>query len=143
MYYEQQNVFLSGLLKRVETKKTSGHSRKEHPAVSSHGKRIGRPPAEISRFTFKYCIRDKRGIDVGVCRKAFCYVHGFGEKRLLVLRKKIEDSGGLEPDKRGKHGKHYSVGDVKELVREHIRSFPARHSHYSHQDNAGKSLLLS
>jgi len=48
MYYEQQNIFLSGLLKRVETKKTSGHSRKEHPAVSPHGKRIGRPPAEIS-----------------------------------------------------------------------------------------------
>lgn len=63
-----------------------------------------------------------------------------------VLRKKIEDSGGLEPDKRRKNGKHYSVGeDVKELVREHIRSFPARHSHYSCQDNAGKvtSLLSS
>ena len=88
-------------------------------------------------------IRDERGIDVGVCR-AFCYmyVHGFGEKRLLVLCKKIEDSGGLEPDKRGKHEKHYSVGeDVKELVREHIRSFPARHSHYSRQDNAEKVYL--
>ena len=48
----------------------------------------------------------------------------------------------MEPDRRGKHGKQYSVGEnIKDLVREHIRSFPARHSHYSRQDNAGRVYL--
>ena len=66
---------------------------------------------------------------------------GFGPKTLLVLRKKIECSGKLERDKR-KHGKHPAVGeDIKDLIREHIRSFPARHSHYSRQDNAGRVYL--
>ena len=34
---------------------------------------------------------------------------------------------GLEPGRRGKHDKHVAVGeDLKNLVREHIQSFPAR-----------------
>ena len=69
--------------------------------------------------------------------KAFCFVHGFGPKRLLILCKKSKGGTGLEPDRRGKHDKHVAVGeDLKNLVREHIQSFPARHSHYSRQDNA-------
>ena len=46
MYYEQQNMYLNGLLRRYETKKTSGHKRKANPATTSSGKRVGRPPAE-------------------------------------------------------------------------------------------------
>ena len=36
--YEQQNIYLSGLLHRHETKKTSGHTRKSNPSVSSNDK---------------------------------------------------------------------------------------------------------
>ena len=30
---------------------------------------------------------------------------------------------------------------MKDLIREHIRSFSARHSHYSRRDNAGRVYL--
>ena len=65
-------------------------------------------------------------------------MHGFGPKRLQVLRRKVQSGhGGLEPDKRGKHGCHPKVGeDLKQLIREHIKSYPTRHSHYSRKDNS-------
>ena len=78
-------------------------------------------------------------------QKAFCLVYGLGPKRLLVLRRKLDSSGSgvsLEPDKQGKHDNHPSVGEkVKDLIGEHIRSYPAKHSHYWRSDNAGRLYL--
>ena len=88
MYYEEQNIYLSGILKRREAKKTHGHPRKACPTVSTKGKRVGRTPAEESCFTYEYYIRNEKGVDARVCQKAFCSVHGFGPKRLLILHKK-------------------------------------------------------
>ena len=56
MYYEQQNIYLNGVLKRHETKKSSGHTRKKSPTVSSKGKRYGRPPAEESNLLWFYSL---------------------------------------------------------------------------------------
>ena len=144
LYYEQQNIYLSGLLHRQKTKKSSGHKRKTNPTLTSNGKRLGRPPAEESAFSFEYTVQNERGIDVKVCQKAFCSVHGFSPKRLQVLRCKIEAAGGAskELDKHGRHGNQQRIGDdVRELIREHIRSFPARTSHYSCKDNSGCTYL--
>ena len=144
LYYEQQNMYLNGLLKRHETKQSRGHSRKK-PIFTTSGKKVGRPPAEESHFTFEYSIRNEKGVDVRVCQKSFCGVYGFGPKRLLILRRKSGDTGtSMEPDQRGKHGNHPVVGEeVKDLIREHIRSFPAKHSHYSRKDNSGRVYLSS
>ena len=35
LYYKQQNIHLSGVLKHRQTKKTSGHARKKSPTLSS------------------------------------------------------------------------------------------------------------
>ena len=146
LYYEQQNIYLNGLLHRHETKKTSGHKRKSSPAITLNGKRLGRPPAEDSKFSFEYYLRDEKGLDMKVCQKAFCGVHAFGPKRLQVLRDKItsaKEGSKVVWDKRGKHtGHHQKVDDaVCDLIREHIRSFPARSSHYSRSDNSGRVYL--
>ena len=143
MYYEEQNIYLNGILKRRETKKTRGHARKANPTISAKGNRVGRPPAEDSCFTYEYFIRNEKGVDIKVCQTAFCSVYGFGPKRLLILRKKQgRDGASLEPDRRGKHDKHVAVDEsLKDLIREHIRSFPVRHSHYSRQDNRGRVYL--
>ena len=76
-------------------------------------------------------------------QNAFCSVHGFRPKRLLILRKEQgRDGASLEPDRRGKYDKHVAIDEnLKDLVREHIRSFPVRHSHYSWQDNRGQVYL--
>ena len=79
-----------------------------------------------------------------VCQKAFCCIHGFGPKRLRFLRDKINsaEGGRIVWDKRGKHGSHQKVDDsVCDRIREHIRSFPTRSSHYSCSDNSGRVYL--
>ena len=145
LYYEQQNIYLTGLLRRHETKKTSGHKRKLNPTTTLNGKRLGRPRAEDSKFTFEYYIHDEKGLDIKVCQKAFCGVHAFGPKRLRVLREKITDAmdgSTVVWDKRGKHHGHVKVSEaVRDTVREHIRSYPARSSHYSRSDNTGRVYL--
>ena len=144
LYYKQQNIYLSGLLHRHQTKKSSGHKRKINPTLTCNGKRLGRPPAEERAFSFEYKVKNEKGFDVKVCQKAFCALHGFSPKRLQVLRCKIEAAGeaNIELDKRGKHGNQQRIGDdVRELIREHIRSFPARASHYSRKDNCGRTYL--
>ncbi len=87
--YDQQNLYLTGLIIRKETKKSSGHRRKKNPIVSKNGEKVGRPPAETSKFSIDYNIRNEKGINVKVCQKSFILVHGFGKRRLEVLRKKF------------------------------------------------------
>lgn len=111
--YKQQNIYLNGLLHRHETKKTTGHKRKSNPAVSSSGKRLGRPSAEESKFSFDYCLNNEKGVTIKVCQMAFCRVHAFGPKRLQVLWCKITSAGeeGIIWDKRSKHSNHGHVSD--------------------------------
>ncbi len=81
-----------------------------------------------------------------VCQKAFCAVHGFGPKQLRVLRDKITSAGeeAIVWDKRGKHSNHKQIGeDVRELIRENIRCFPARSSHYARSDNSGSRIRVT
>ena len=56
--------------------------RKEIPAVGKNGRKRGRPPAESSKISVEYHIRNHKGIDVRVCQKAFIWTHGFGKRRL-------------------------------------------------------------
>ena len=93
LVYDEQNIYLNGLLHRHETVKISGHPRKSN-AVTSSGKRIGRLPAEENQFSFDYSLHNDKGFNVHVCQKAFCIARGFGPKRLQVLRQKLE-SGNL------------------------------------------------
>lgn len=41
LFYEQQNIYLNGLLHRRQTRKTTGHPRKPNPVTTSGGKRVG------------------------------------------------------------------------------------------------------
>lgn len=60
--YEEQNLYLTGLVVRKETKKSVGHRRKSNPTVGKNGKKLGRPPAEESSFSVEYQIRNEKGL---------------------------------------------------------------------------------
>lgn len=72
-------------------------------------------------------------------------VLGFSQKRLQVLRQKILSASEtcLEPDRRGKHtNRPQKVSEeVCQQVREHIKTYPTRNSHYSRKDNHGRTYL--
>ena len=44
--YDEQNLYLTGLMIRKKTKKSVGHRRKSNPNLGRFGKNVGRPPAE-------------------------------------------------------------------------------------------------
>ena len=142
--YEEQNQYLAGLIIRRVAVKSSGHKRKPNPATGKKGNKTGRPPAEEATFSIEYNVRNEKGINIKICQKAFILIHGFGKKRVEVLRKKVA-SGSLcpEPDQRGKHdNRPRKVPEIiHEKVREHIMSFPARESHYSRHKNSGRMYL--
>ena len=79
--------------------------------------------------------------------KAFCAVLGFEPKRLLVLkqRMKLVTEVCIELDRRGRHGNRPQKvpEEIRELVRDHIRTFSARNSHYSCKDKTYLSSDLS
>ena len=147
LYYDEQNLYLYALIGRRETKKSVGHPRQPNPTSFPSGKKVGRPPAEESSYTFVYYLYDEKSLNVKVCMKAFCAVLGFGPKRLLVLKQKMKSAAEvcIELDRRGRHGNRPQKvpEEVRELVRDHIRTFPARNSHYSRKDNHGRTYLSS
>lgn len=94
----------------------------------------------LKTASFEYYMRDEKGWDVKVCQKPICGVYGFGPKQLQ--RNKItsdEEESKFVWDKCGKHTEH--LQRLMMLIQEHIRSFPARNSHYSHSDNSGRVYL--
>ena len=142
--YDEQNLYLTGMITRKDTKKSSGHKRKENPVIGKNGKKIGRPPAESSEFSVEYHIRNQKGIDIKVCQKAFIWIHGFGKRRLEVLRKKFLAGFLLpEPDQRGRHvNRPNKVSEeLHQKVCDHIASFPSRPSHYSRHRNSSRLYL--
>ena len=143
--YNDQNVYLASLMIRKETKKSVGHKRKTNPATGKCGKKLGRPPAELSSFSVEYMISNEKGLHKKICQKSFILIHGFGKRRLEVLRKKITAGSPLLPeqDRRGKHSiRPRKVScELHSKVREHIMSFKARQSHYSRRHNPGRLYL--
>jgi hypothetical protein len=142
--YDEQNLYLTGLMQKKETKRTIGHKRKSNPLISKNGKKVGRPPAEESSFSTIYQIRNEKGINKVVCQKAFLLINGFGKRRLEIFRKKFSAGSTLpELDCRGKHkNRPYKISEeIHQKVREHIMSFSAQQSHYSRHKNSERLYL--
>lgn len=78
---------------------------------------------------------------VEVWKASFCALHGIKEAR---LKKKALHFSGTVQDNRGRHDSHKKLDDsIRNAIRLHIESFPARESHYSRADNKERKYLDS
>lgn len=70
-------------------------------------------------------------INKKVCEGAFLSIHAIGRERLKRI-KKLLVAGVIPKDKRGQNIKGNIIdAETRELIREHINTFPVKESHYS------------
>lgn len=85
------------------------------------------------RWTYQYYLLDEEK-QIRVCKKMFLETFNITDMWITTLFKKLDksDESFLEADMRGKHkNRGNAIEDqVKESVREHIRSIPVKESHY-------------
>ena len=123
--HDAQNKYLYGLIRKRSVRR----------------RKASRASTTKRDVTYSYCIRLK-GKEVEVCKKTFCDVHSVGKRRIEVLCEKLKAGDLLVQDNRGRHQNRHTVPDyIKEQIREHIRSFPRRQSHYSRDDNRRREYL--
>ncbi|XP_047494250.1 uncharacterized protein LOC125042576 isoform X2 [Penaeus chinensis] len=127
--YERQNEYISRLVHSVGVQR----SRVE--------------PGKQSRRTqtLKYKVMSGK-IEHEVCAAGFLSIHGISRKRVRTVMCKLQSPGVIERDRRGLGGTATRVAPQRrELVREHIRSFPSVSSHYSQakSPNRPKDLSIS
>lgn len=79
---------------------------------------------------------------ITVCRSEFCSLHAIHKSRVLKISHARASSCLLEKDTRGKHCNcpNKISNDLVASVDEHIKSFSARESHYSRNENKRKYL---
>lgn len=93
-------------------------------------------------MSISYCIKVGRK-SVAVCQVAFCNLHAIHKSRIYIIAQKCF-SGHTTPggDRRGKHYPRVNKvpDNVISTIHEHIKSFPARESHYSRNESLKKYL---
>lgn len=69
--------------------------------------------------------------EVRVCKLFFVNTLGISDRTVRTVKRKLDDSGFLEGEKRGKHDNHQTLErQRKEAVREFISKIPRTESHY-------------
>ena len=121
---KQQDLYLNGCIKSTKPKRRRPKSGEKNGARKS---------------SFEYFVRGLDGDDKKVCQLAFRSIFGIGKTRF----EKIRTCEPIIPcDKRGKHGNQKKMSiETREKIRAHIKSFPARSSHYSRNQNPNKVYL--
>ena len=124
--HESQNKYLYGLMSKQPVKRKRGNR-----------------SSKSRSHTIAYRVRLRDGSHVQVCKKTFCDLHAVSKRRVEILLKKLRAGLLLATDERGKHSNrpHAIQNVVKECIREHIKSFPKRASHYSRNDNRKRAYL--
>lgn len=123
--HETQNVYLRGCVSVTPGDRIRRRPRKQ-------------PSKERNSFSYSVTVQER---SITVCKAAFLGLHGIKMSR---MKKKVLNFTTEISDKRGKHENHAKINDdVRNRIREHIRQFPARESHYSRAKNTHKKYLDS
>ncbi|CAI8043115.1 hypothetical protein GBAR_LOCUS23922 [Geodia barretti] len=95
------------------------------------------------RATYTYVVR-VAGRSETVCQKAFASLYGVSVSRVRRIAQATSTSICAPVDKRGKHPRRSRIqlgGEVKEQIRQHIKSVPALKSHYSSGKSKARKYL--
>lgn len=117
---------------------------KESPKQRTRLRNIQSESLKCRQITFTYSLRLKDEC-ITVCKPMFLSTFAVSEKfvRYVMKKKRVSPGGIIGPDERGRHTpKTKKNENVKERVREHIRSFPTEKS-TDPKDHSGKSYLDS
>lgn len=116
--------------------------------ISVHGIANVRPRTDevdkmkthVAAYTYKVRVAGK---DVSVCKNAFLSLHGITYDRLRRLQGYLVTEGSSPTDQRGRHSNRPSQvpEPIVKVIESHIRSLPARKSHYSLRDNPHRRYL--
>lgn len=124
--HDAQNKYLYGLISVADVKRhtVTGTTRPRNHSIV-------------------YQVRLADGSRKQVCKKSFCDLHAIGKRRVEKLVEKVMQGILIASDMRGKHGNrpHAISDEAKQRVREHIKSFPRRQSHYSRTKNFKREYL--
>lgn len=96
---------------------------------------------------YSYTMRVKRNDtveEVKVCKNAFISMNGISRGKIDYILKQLKTTGKVPKYKKGKHdNRPHKLSDiVVEAIRNHIKSFKGRESHYSKKDST-KTYLPS
>ncbi|KAL5241699.1 hypothetical protein ACI65C_013355 [Semiaphis heraclei] len=123
---EKQDTYLCGLIKikSVERKRPRTGVKNSKSYIGNFLIRIGM-------------------IEYNVCKKALCSMHGITLSRVNRLQLCVKSNNLSPKDKRGKHVKRTNIisDTILNQVSAHIKSFPARESHYSRESNSNVKYL--
>jgi hypothetical protein len=101
-------------------------------------------PENVSRrqTTFKYSVNTSSNGRVKICLKTLCNIHGVTPRKMQVLQNKMKNGDSNFPDGRGKHkNRPHKIGiETRDLIRNHIMSFPKQESHYSRNKSTKECL---
>lgn len=92
--------------------------------------------------TVKYFLQSQDGSKVRVCLKSFCDIFSISPRRMQVLVQKLKNKESDITDQRGQHKNrpHSLTNNTKNLIIDHISSFPNQESHYSRAKTSKKYL---
>lgn len=114
---DEQDIYLQGLIevRNIQQRRKRKQENKNRSKSYWHFVRTG---------TKKY----------KVCLNTFCAVHAITVDRVKRI-KKLLCNNETPIDKRGKHPKGNAIPvDIRNLIRDHISSYPSKQSHYSGKD---------
>ncbi|XP_050302985.1 uncharacterized protein LOC126740859 [Anthonomus grandis grandis] len=121
---DEKNVYLFGCLKPFDVKQPSSTN-------------------AVRQKSFRYFVT-LDGKSKQVCKSAFLKLFNVGRKKLERIRNQISQGQAIPAkDKRGRHmtRKNQTPNEQLDIVRQHIKSFPAEMLHYSRNKNEHRLYL--
>lgn len=128
--YAQDKAVLDGI--QITDKKRSTTIYRKIQPIQSHDRQI----------SVKYCL-PVNGRKENICKKLFQNTFGIGRGKIdVMVQKKRSSLKGISPkDGRGLHKPHNYNPESREIILNHIKSFPVHYSHYSRKNTC--QLYLS